>query len=148
MKKDYDAFCVFDADNVVDPAFPFPHERCILRRREGRKGRDAASKSGRQPTLRLLWAVFYMLRFLFSRARMNCGFVLKLVGTGFAVHRSVLEKSGGWSSMTIAEDAEFAAYLAETGTRVWFVPEAVTYDEAPTSVLVSAAAAAQMVERA
>ncbi|MEI3079364.1 MAG: glycosyltransferase family 2 protein [Oscillospiraceae bacterium] len=39
--------------------------------------------------------------------------------------------------MTIAEDAEFAAYLAETGTRVWFVPEAVTYDEAPTSVLVS-----------
>ena len=27
--------------------------------------------------------------------------------------------------------------MAETGTRVWFVPEAVTYDEAPTSVLVS-----------
>ena len=68
---------------------------------------------------------------------MNCGLSSKLVGTGFAVHRSVLEASGGWNSVTIAEDAEFAAYLAQTGTRVWFVPEAVTYDEAPTSVLVS-----------
>lgn len=68
---------------------------------------------------------------------MNCGLSSKLVGTGFAVHRSVLEQSGGWNSATIAEDAEFAAYLAETGTRVWFVPEAVTYDEAPTSVRVS-----------
>ncbi|MFR1260574.1 MAG: glycosyltransferase [Oscillospiraceae bacterium] len=68
---------------------------------------------------------------------MNCGLSSKLVGTGFAVHRSVLEQSGGWNSATIAEDAEFAAYLAETGTRVWFVPEAVTYDEAPASVRVS-----------
>ena len=80
---------------------------------------------------------FTCFDFFFSRARMNCGLSSKLVGTGFAVHRSVLEKSHGWNSVTIAEDAEFAAYLAETGTRVWFVPEAVTYDEAPTSVLVS-----------
>ena len=80
---------------------------------------------------------FTCFDFFFSRARMNCGLSSKLVGTGFAVHRSVLEESHGWNSVTIAEDAEFAAYLAETGTRVWFVPEAVTYDEAPTSVLVS-----------
>ena len=68
---------------------------------------------------------------------MSCGLSSKLVGTGFAVHRSVLECLGGWNSVTIAEDAELAAMLAELGERVWFVPEAVTYDEAPVSIKVS-----------
>ena len=118
LKKEYDAFCVFDADNFVDPAFL------------SRMNEDS-------PLCACYGLYFTCFDFFFSRARMNCGLSSKLVGTGFAVHRSVLEASGVWNSVTIAEDAEFAAYLAETGTRVWFVPEAVTYDEAPTSVLVS-----------
>ncbi|MFQ8766650.1 MAG: glycosyltransferase family 2 protein [Oscillospiraceae bacterium] len=105
-------------------------------RREGRKGAMRVKNPEDSPFAPATGCIS-CFDFFFSRARMNCGLSSKLVGTGFAVHRSVLEKSNGWNSVTIAEDAEFAAYLAETGTRVWFVPEAVTYDEAPTSVLVS-----------
>lgn len=137
LKKDYDAFCVFDADNFVDPAFLSRMNDAFCAGAKAAKGAMRVKNPEDSPLCACYGLYFTCFDFFFSRARMNCGLSSKLVGTGFAVHRSVLEKSHGWNSVTIAEDAEFAAYLAETGTRVWFVPEAVTYDEAPTSVLVS-----------
>ena len=80
---------------------------------------------------------FTLFDTFFSRARMSCGLSSKLVGTGFAVHRAVLERFGGWNTSTIAEDAEFAAQCAANGVRVCFVPGALTYDEAPNDFAVS-----------
>ncbi len=137
LRKDYDAFCVFDADNVVDADFLSRMNDAFLAGARVTKGAMRVKNPQDSPLCGCYGLYFTCFDFFFSRARMNCGLSSKLVGTGFAVHRSVLEQSGGWNSATIAEDAEFAAYLAETGTRVWFVPEAVTYDEAPTSVRVS-----------
>ena len=37
----------------------------------------------------------------------------------------------------MAEDAEYSAICAEIGEKVWWVPEAVTFDEAPCSLSVS-----------
>ncbi len=137
LQEDYDAFCVFDADNFVDPAFLSRMNDAFCAGAEAAKGAMRV-KNPEDGALCVCYGLYFTcFDFFFSRARMNCGLSSKLVGTGFAVHRSVLEASGGWNSVTIAEDAEFAACLAETGMRVWFVPEAVTYDEAPTSVLVS-----------
>ena len=137
LRKDYDAFCVFDADNVVDADFLSRMNDAFLAGAKVTKGAMRVKNPQDSPLCGCYGLYFTCFDFFFSRARMNCGLSSKLVGTGFAVHRSVLEQSGGWNSATIAEDAEFAAYLAETGTRVWFVPEAVTYDEAPASVRVS-----------
>ena len=137
LRKDYDAFCVFDADNVVDADFLSRMNDAFLAGAKVTKGAMRVKNPQYSPLCGCYGLYFTCFDFFFSRARMNCGLSSKLVGTGFAVHRSVLEESHGWNSVTIAEDAEFAAYLAETGTRVWFVPEAVTDDEAPTSVLVS-----------
>lgn len=135
--RHYDAFCVFDADNVVDADFLSRMNDAFLAGAKVTKGAMRVKNPQDSPLCGCYGLYFTCFDFFFSRARMNCGLSSKLVGTGFAVHRSVLEQSGGWNSATIAEDAEFAAYLAETGTRVWFVPEAVTYDEAPASVRVS-----------
>ena len=137
LHEDYDAFCVFDADNVADPEFLSRMNDAFCAGAKAAKGAIRVKNPEDSPLCACYGLYFTCFDFFFSRARMNCGMSSKLVGTGFAVHRSVLEASGGWNSVTIAEDAEFAAMLAETGTRVWFVPEAVTYDEAPTSVLVS-----------
>ena len=49
----------------------------------------------------------------------------------------VLEALGGWNTSTIAEDAEFSAQCARLGYRVHWVYDALTYDEAPTSFLLS-----------
>ena len=80
---------------------------------------------------------FDLFHLFFNRPRAVCGLSAKLVGTGFAVHRDVLERLGGWNTATIAEDAEFSSQCAEIGERVWWVKDAVTYDEQPTSFWVS-----------
>ena len=137
LAKEYDAFCVFDADNIADPDFLARMNDAFCAGAKAAKGAMRVKNPDDSPLCGCYGLYFTCFDFFFSRARMNCGLSSKLVGTGFAVHRSVLEASGGWNSVTIAEDAEFAAYLAQTGVRIWFVPQAVTYDEAPTSVRVS-----------
>ncbi len=137
LQKDYDAFCVFDADNFVEEHFLSRMNDAFCAGARAAKGAMRVKNPEDGALCGCYGLYFTCFDFFFSRARMNCGLSSKLVGTGFAVHRSVLERSGGWNSVTIAEDAEFAAYLAETGERVWFVPEAVTYDEAPTEIKVS-----------
>ncbi len=137
LPEDYDAFCVFDADNLADQEFLARMNDAFCAGAKAAKGAMRV-KNPEDGALCVCYGLYFTcFDFFFSRARMNCGLSSKLVGTGFAVHRSVLEAFGGWNSATIAEDAELAAMLAETGTRVWFVPEAVTYDEAPASVRVS-----------
>ncbi len=137
LGKDYDAFCLFDADNIVHPDF-LSHMN------------DAINCGARVAKARLMvknpacswvsgcYSLYFALNdTFFSRSRANYGLSAKLVGTGLAIHRSVFERMGGWNTMTIAEDAEFSAKCAEIGERVWWVPEAVTYNEAPTSFKVS-----------
>ena len=53
------------------------------------------------------------------------------MGTGFAVSQALMDRLGGWNTETMAEDAEFAAQCAMAGVKVWWVPEALTYDEEP-----------------
>ena len=74
---------------------------------------------------------------IWNRPRSACGLSAKLIGTGFGFTRQVLEDLGGWNTSTIAEDAEFAAQCAREGHRVWWVPEAVNYDEEPTGFALS-----------
>ena len=74
---------------------------------------------------------------LYSRPRGRLGLSAKLIGTGFAVSRSLLNEAGGFTTVTLTEDTEFAVQCALLGEKVWWVPEAVTYDEEPLSFRVS-----------
>ena len=133
----YDAFVVFDADNIAHPdflarmndAFTAGAKVCKARMRTANP-----TQSGIAGCYGLYFAGF---DWLFNRPRAACGLSAKLVGTGFAVHREVLERLGGWNTQTIAEDAEFSAQCAAAGYRVHWVDQALTYDEAPNHVLVS-----------
>lgn len=137
LPRGYDAFCVFDADNVVDGQF-------LARMNDAFQGGAKVAKA----SLRVKnpgdsWVsgcyglYFTLFDTFYNRARANCGLSAKLVGTGFAVHREIFERLGGWNTRTIAEDAEFSAQCAALGVRVRYVPGAVTYDEAPTTLSVS-----------
>ncbi len=136
-KRDYDAYVVFDADNVVD--------RHYLQRTNDAFSSGAEVVKGRQVALdpKSSWISgcydIYFCGFdrIFNRPRANAGLSAKLVGTGFAVHRTALEKLGGWDTQTIAEDAEFAAQCALCDIPVAWAPQAVTFDEEPDDLLVS-----------
>ena len=137
LPQRYDAFCVFDADNVADERFLARMNDAFCAGAQVCKGAMRA-KNPYDSWLSGCYGLYFTLfDTFFSRARMSCGLSSKLVGTGFAVHRAVLERFGGWNTSTIAEDAEFAAQCAANGVRVCFVPGALTYDEAPNDFAVS-----------
>ena len=132
LGKGYDAFVVFDADNVVHPDFLARCNDAISAGARVCKGQHRAGNPGNSAVAGCYGLYFTSFDWVFNRPRAALGLSAKLVGTGFAVHREVLEQLGGWNTATITEDAEFAAQCAAAGYRVHWVPEAVTYDEAPT----------------
>ena len=137
LPRGYDVFCVFDADNVADAQFLARMNDAFCAGAQVCKGAMRV-KNPYDSWLSGCYGLYFTLfDTFFSRARMSCGLSSKLVGTGFAVHRAVLERFGGWNTSTIAEDAEFAALCAANGVRVCFVPNALTYDEAPNDFAVS-----------
>jgi len=137
LPLDYDVFCVFDADNIVDTAFLARMNDAFCAGARVAKARMLA-KNPYDSWVASCYALYYGLNeTFFNRSRAAFGLSAKLVGTGFAVHRDVLVRMGGWNTETIAEDAEFSAMCAALGERVQWVPEAVTYDEAPRSFRVS-----------
>ncbi len=135
--KPYDAFVVFDADNIVDEHFLARMNDAFCAGAKVAKGRHLAKNPTDSWVAGCYGLYFSTFHLIFNRARANCGLSAKLVGTGFAVHRDVLEQLGGWNTRTLAEDAEFAAQCARLGYRVAWVPGAVTYDEEPNSFSIS-----------
>ncbi len=134
---DYDAFCVFDADNIADCRFLAEINYAFCAGARVAKGRTEAMNRYDSWVSGCYSIYFDMFNIFYNRARAACGLSAKLIGTAFAVHREVLEKSGGWGTETIAEDAEFSAQCALAGERVAWVPEAIAYDEEPVSFRLS-----------
>lgn len=133
----YDAFCVFDADNIADENFLSEMNRAFCAGAQVAKGRTEARNPHDSWVSGCYALYFSTFNLFYNRARAACGLSAKLIGTAFALHRDVLEESGGWRTTTIAEDAEFAAQCAVSGKRVAWVPNAVAYDEEPTSFRLS-----------
>ena len=137
MEQGYGAFCVFDADNIVHPDFLARMNDAFQDGAQVCKGAMRVKNPADSPVAGCYGLYYTLFDTFYSRARMNCGLSSKLVGTGFAVRREVFESLGGWNTGTIAEDAEFAAQCARQGFRIRFVPEALTYDEAPATLALS-----------
>lgn len=137
QNKGYDAFCIFDSDNIVKPDFLLKMNDAFDAGAKVAKGRQLASNPHTSWVSGCYNLYFNLFHLFFNKARCACGLSAKLVGTGFAVDKDALEKLGGWNTITIAEDAEFSAQCALLGERVWWVPDAITYDEQPTSFRVS-----------
>ena len=78
-----------------------------------------------------------LMEWVYSRPHAAAGMSSNLVGTGFVVHRDVMDELGGWNTETICEDSEFAAICARIGVRIAWVYEALSYDEQVTDFKLS-----------
>lgn len=137
LDSSYDAFCVFDADNSADPHFLARMNDAFRGGARVAKGSIRVKNPG-DSAVAGCYGLYYVLSDIFyNRARSNLGLSTRIVGTGFAVHREVLQAMGGWNTETLTEDAEFYADCVLKGYKVRFVPEARTWDEAPTSFALS-----------
>lgn len=133
IDSQYDAFCVFDADNIAHKDFLARMNDAFV------SGARVAKAKQRALNPYATWVsgcydiYFDIFNFFYNRARARIGLSAKMVGTGFAVSRSLLKALGGWNTSAMTEDVEFSAQCALAGERIVFVPEAITYDEQPTS---------------
>lgn len=133
----YDAYCVFDADNLVDPAFLSRMNDAFLSGARIAKGVHRASNPGDGWIAGGYDLYFENFHVIYSRPRARLGLSAKLMGTGFAVSRELLEEMGGFQTRTLTEDSEFAIQCALHGERIHYVPDAVTWDEQPLGFRVS-----------
>ncbi|KNZ43067.1 glycosyltransferase family 2 protein [Acetobacterium bakii] len=126
----YDAFCVFDADNVVDRHFFTSMNNALVSGEKIAQGyRD--SKNPDDSWISGCQSVFYwtLNRFL-NLARHKLGWSATLNGTGFMMHADVVRKEG-FNTFSLTEDIEFTTQCVIKGYRVAWVPEAITFDEHP-----------------
>ncbi len=133
----YDAYCVFDADNLVDPAFLERMNDVFCAGARVAKSMQKASNPGETWISGCYDLYIENFNLMFSRPRGTLGLSAKLIGTGFAISRELLNEMGGFQTVTLTEDTEFAVQCALRGEKVWWVPEAVTFDEEPLTFGVS-----------
>ena len=131
-KADYDAFFVFDADNIVDKNFTKNMNKKLCQGEEVVQGyRDIKNPTDSWVTAG--YALFYwtMHRF-YHLARYNVGLSPLLNGTGFMVKFDLI-KDTGWDTVTLTEDIEFSLKRIIKGRRLGWATDAIVYDEQPVS---------------
>lgn len=132
IKEDapYDAFCIFDADNIVDKNFLKAMNKKLCQGEEVVQGyRDI--KNPTDSWVSAGYALFYwtMNRF-YHLARYNVGFSPLINGTGFMVKFDIIKKTG-WNTVTLTEDIEFSLKRIIEGKKLGWATDAIVYDEQP-----------------
>lgn len=126
----YDAFCVFDADNIVDEKFLKNMNKKLCQGEDVVQGyRDI--KNPTDSWVSAGYAIFYwtMNRF-YHLARYNLGLSPLINGTGFMVKFDVV-KPNGWDTQTLTEDIEFSLKRIIAGKKLGWATDAIVYDEQP-----------------
>ena len=132
IKEDapYDAFFIFDADNIVDKDFIKNMNKKLCQGEDVVQGyRDI--KNPTDSWITAGYAIFYwtMHRF-YHLARYNLGLSPLLNGTGFMVRFDIV-KPNGWDTVTLTEDIEFSLKRIIAGKKLGWATDAIVYDEQP-----------------
>jgi len=129
-KADYDAFFVFDSDNIVDKNFTKNMNKKLCQGEEVVQGyRDIKNPSDSWITAGYAFFYWTMHRF-YHLARYNIGLSPLLNGTGFMVKFDLI-KNTGWDTVTLTEDIEFSLKRIIKGKRLGWATDAIVYDEQP-----------------
>ena len=128
----YDAYLVFDADNLLAPdflthmneSFSAGNEIITCYRNSKNYGSNWISAG---------YALWFLResRFL-NGAREALGSSCAVSGTGFLFSQKILNECGGWPFHLLVEDIEFSIHNILSGHRIAICQDAVIYDEQPT----------------
>ncbi len=128
----YDAFLVFDADNVLRENYISEMNKMfsdgypvVTGYRNSKNFGDNWLTAGCG-----LW--FLRESRYLNYPRTLIGSSAAIGGTGFGFRREVLERYGSWNFFTLTEDLEFTSRIISDGLQIGFCQEAVLYDEQPS----------------
>lgn len=129
----YDAFLIFDADNVLLPDYITQINQVRSDGYEAFCGYRNTKNFGAN-WLSSAYGVWYLHDSThLNQSRMMLGTSCAVNGTGFGFTRELLEKVGGWNFFTLTEDIEFSTVCATQGIRIGYCHDAIVFDEQPTS---------------
>ena len=134
--KDFDAYVVFDADNVVHPDFLLHMNESLNNGYRVAQGfRD--SKNYKDNWISGSYTLFYYIQnFFFNLSRKKLNSSASINGTGFMIQKDFIE-SLDFNPVTLTEDVELTTVCAIHNEKIDFVKDAITYDEQPTLFSVS-----------
>ena len=137
LEQDYpqgfDGYFVFDADNILAPNYVEAMNRTFS------DGHDIVTSFLNSKNYGDNWiSAGYALWFLresryLNHARFLLGTSCAVSGTGFLFSRRVLEETGPWPFHLLTEDIQFSVDQVTRGRKIAFCPDAVLYDEQPTT---------------
>ncbi len=138
IAKDYgdsyfDAYTIFDADNVLDPhyleeinkTFSDGYE-VITSYRNSKNYGDNWITAGYA-----LWFLRESEYLNHSRMLMNASCAVS--GTGFTFASKIMREVGGWKFFLLTEDIEFTVYNVVRGRKIGYAKDAELYDEQPVT---------------
>lgn len=127
--RGFDAFIVFDADNVVHPDFIKKMNNIYQSGYKVAQGRKD-SKNMKDNWISIGYSLFYNLQnFFFNRARTHIKASATINGTGFMVAEDLVKD--GFNPLSITEDIELSIMCILKGHKVVYCDDAITYDEQP-----------------
>ena len=135
--QQYDAFLVFDADNVLDASYITHMNNTCCKGFQAFCGYRNSKNFGSNwiSTGHAMWYLHDCIQLNLSRYLL--GISCSVTGTGFGFTRQLLEKRGGWKFFTLTEDIEFSVWCALKGIRIGYCNDAVLYDEQPETLTYS-----------
>lgn len=131
--KKYDGFLVFDADNLLRPDYLTEMNKTFS------AGYSIVTSYRNTKNYGDNWiSAGYALWFLRESRYLNHARFLPdtscaVSGTGFLFSRRVLEETGPWPFHLLTEDIQFSVDQVTRGRKIAFCPDAVLYDEQPTT---------------
>lgn len=134
QNKKYDAFIIFDADNVVEPNY--------IEELNNLKGMGYEVGSGIRKstntntnwisgTSTLLFAFIYCVD---GKGKSKFIKKVNICGTGYFLNSTILEKEGGFVWHSLTEDVEFTKYCYANDINCGYNEDAVFYDEQPETM--------------
>lgn len=127
----YDAFLIFDADNLLDPEYITNMNKLVGQGYQAFCGYRNTKNFGTN-WITSSYALWYLHESShMNRSRTFIGVGSHVNGTGFGFTREVLEQIGGWKFFTLTEDLEFNDYCVTHGIKTGYCHDAILYDEQP-----------------
>lgn len=130
-QNNYEAYFVFDADNVLDVNY-FREMNKVFDNGAMASTSYRNSKNYGSNWITAGYAVWFMREAKYlSQARLTLGTSCAVSGTGFFVSAKVIDEMGGWKFHLLTEDIEFSTYSITNEKRIAYCPTAMLYDEQP-----------------
>ena len=130
-KKKYDAYFIFDADNILDKYFiknmiPIYDKGYDLAcgYRNCKNGNDSVVAAASSLT-------FSLINTLFNDSKNKKGKNITFSGTGFYIRGDIIEKLGGYPFHSLTEDYEISMYAVINNLTTYYNKKSVFYDEQP-----------------